>query len=469
MYLHEIADKISGRLKGPDRAFRGIFTTLGAAEAGDIVIRHWIDEKGIEIASERGVSAIITQDLRGKSSRLAEEHGLPVILVDRIENANALALSWTIERFAPSSRRVVVTGTNGKSTTTHMIHHIIETTGASSYTNTDSRSEFNTLIDPVVSQQIAEASSDGAPEFMVIEVSEVQGWLGRVMRDHARMMTAAIGPEVVVITNVAMDHIGLVESVEDVFREVAGALRAIESGVAVLNADDERVRAMAHVNPGLRVVFYGSDSHVRYDGEGIHIGGDLIIPADELPFRSEHFIQNTLAAAAACLELGFSPEDIRMGVKTYRPLKRRFSVLMTEPLVIDDFAHNPSGIRSTVRSAAANLRGRLWVVNAIRGSRGEDINVMNAAALADSLRGLNAELIVTSSSDVVDEQNRVLENERRAFLGVLDERGASYIHVEKLRDALRMVLDAAKPHDTILLLGAQGMDPAAGIIDEIRM
>jgi UDP-N-acetylmuramyl tripeptide synthase len=142
---------------------------------------------------------------------------------------------------------------------------------------------------------------------------------------------------------------------------------------------------------------------------------------------------------------------------------------MAEPLVIDDFAHNPSGIRSTVRSAAANLRGRLWVVNAIRGSRGEDINVMNAAAIADSLRGLNAELIVTSSSDVVDEQNRVLENERRAFLGVLDERGVSYIHVEKLRDTLRMVLDAAEPHDTILLLGAQGMDPAAGILDEIRM
>ncbi|NLU04209.1 MAG: Mur ligase family protein, partial [Methanothermobacter sp.] len=133
------------------------------------------------------------------------------------------------------------------------------------------------------------------------------------------------------------------------------------------------------------------------------------------------------------------------------------------------FAHNPSGLRSTGRSAAANLGGRLWGGNALRGSRGEDINVMNAAALADSLRGLNAELIVTSSSDVVDEQNRVLENERRAFLGVLDERGASYIHVEKLRDALRMVLDAAEPHDTILLLGAQGMDPAAGIIDEIRM
>ena len=467
MYLDEIAERVSGKLRGPNRAFRGIFTTLGAAKAGDIVIRHWIDETGVKIASERGVSAIITQDLRGNSARAAEDYGLPVILVDRIENANALALSWTIERFAPSSRRVVVTGTNGKSTTTHMIHHIIRTTGASSYTNTDSRSEFNTLIDPVVSQQIAEVSSNGAPEFMVIEVSEVQGWLGRVMMDHARLMTSAIGPEVVVITNVAMDHIGLVESVKDVSREVSGALRAIESGVAVLNADDERVRAMARVNPSLRVVFYGRDSHVRYDGEGIHLEDDLIIPAEELPFMGEHFIQNTLAAVAACLELGFSPEDIRQGVKTYRPLRRRFTVLMREPLVIDDFAHNPSGIRSTVKSAAANLRGRLRVVNAIRGSRGEDINVMNAAALADSLEGLDAELIVTSSSDLVDEQNRVLENERRAFLGVLDERGVSYIHVEKLRDALRMVLDAAEPDDTILLLGAQGMDPAAGVLDEI--
>ncbi|MDI9618318.1 Mur ligase family protein [Methanothermobacter sp.] len=463
MDIEEIAERVSGKLMGSGGEFRGKFTTLGAAEEGDIVIRHWIDDRGIQIASERGVAAIITQDLRSDTSK----RDVPIVLVDRIEIANALALSWTINRFASSSRRIAVTGTNGKSTTTHMINHIITTAGRSSYTNTDSRSEFNTLIDPVVAQQIAEAASKEQLEFMVIEVSEVQGWLGRVMVDHAHIMTSAIQPEMVVITNVAMDHIGLVESVDDVFREVSGALRAVNSGVAVLNSDDERVRAMADVNPLLRTVFYGSQGTVRYSGDGIYCGDDLVIQTDELPFTGEHFIQNTLAAVTAALELGFSYEDVRIGVKTYRPLKRRFTLLMDNPRVIDDFAHNPDGIRATVKSAASGLKGRLWVVNAIRGSRGEDINIMNAEALADSVKGLDVELVITSSSDLVDEQNRVLENERRVFLGVLDENGIGYTHIENLRDALRKVLESAKPNDTVLLLGAQGMDPASEVIEDL--
>lgn len=92
---------------------------------------------------------------------------------------------------------------------------------------------------------------------------------------------------------------------------------------------------------------------------------------------------------------------------------------------------------------------------------------MNAEALADSLKGLDIELVVTSSSDLVDEQNRVLENERRVFLGVLDENGIRYTHIENLRDALRRVLENAKPSDTVLLLGAQGMDPAAEVIADL--
>ncbi|MDI6842179.1 MAG: Mur ligase family protein [Methanothermobacter wolfeii] len=460
MRLGELAEKVSGKLIGDDAEFRGRFTTLGGAREGDVVIRHWIDDKGVKIASEKGVSAIITQDPRGEASEL---HEVPLILVDRIEVANAFALSWSVKNFAPSSRRVIVTGTNGKSTTTHMITHILRESGRSAYTNTDSRSEFNTLIDPVVSQQISES---GSPEFLIIEVSEVQGWLGRVMRDHAYMMASAVEPEMAVITNVAMDHIGLVDSLDDVFREVSGAVRALKEGVAVLNADDPRVREMADINPHARAVFYGSGTEVRYD-EGIYCGDELLVSPHELPLRGEHFIQNTLAAVAACRGLRLSLDDIRDGVRTYRPLKRRFSVLMEKPLVIDDFAHNPDGIRSTVRSALKTLKGRLWVVNAIRGSRGEEINLLNAGALAESLKGAGAELIVTASSDLVDKQNTVLENERRAFLGVLEDNGIEYRYIETLRESLKTVLDAASPSDTVLLLGAQGMDPASKVLKEI--
>ena len=100
-----------------------------------------------------------------------------------------------------------------------MIYKILNLAGYSTYTNTDAKSEFNTLIDPVVAVQIAEFEdiNNESIEAMVIEVSEVQGWLDKLMKDHACMMTSAIDPDVLVITNVGLDHIGLVNSIDETF------------------------------------------------------------------------------------------------------------------------------------------------------------------------------------------------------------------------------------------------------------
>ena len=87
------------------------------------------------------------------------------------------------------------------------------------------------MIDPVVANQIAEFEyvSGEKIQAMVIEVSEVQGWLDKLMKDHAYLMTAAVDPNVLVITNVGLDHIGLVNSIEETFNEIYGSLEAISS------------------------------------------------------------------------------------------------------------------------------------------------------------------------------------------------------------------------------------------------
>ena len=112
-----------------------------------------------------------------------------------------------------------------------MIYTILKNAGYSTYTNTDAKSEFNTLIDPVVAKQIAEFESLTGERIqaMVVEVSEVQGWLDKLMKDHARLMTSAVDPDVLVITNISLDHIGLVNSIEETFNEIYGSLEAISS------------------------------------------------------------------------------------------------------------------------------------------------------------------------------------------------------------------------------------------------
>ena len=55
------------------------------------------------------------------------------------------------------------------------------------------------------------------------------------------------------------------------------------------------------------------------------------------------------ASIAACLAINIPKDVIINGIKSYSPLKRRFSILNQKPLIIDDFAHNPDGIKATIK------------------------------------------------------------------------------------------------------------------------
>lgn len=462
----KLAQKCQGKLIGINQIVNGKFNILKDAGKGDMVVRHWIDETGVEIASRNGASCIITQNTRGNALQIAEKFKIPIILTERIELINALAIRWALETYAPNTLRIVVTGTNGKSTTTHMIHTILKEAGYTAHTNTDSESEFNTLIDPMVAKQIAEFEGD--LEAVVLEVSEVQGWDDRNMEDHAHLMTRAIQPQVVVLTNVALDHIGLVNSLEEASREISSALKGFKGDCVVLNHDDPLIRDMQSMVPSTsKVVFYGSRTNVEFRKEGIFFQGKLLIPLEDLPFKSPHFIQNTLAAVSTALALKITPEVIRRAVSSYQPLKRRFTVLGTDPLIIDDFAHNPEGIKATIKSAADLASGKFHLVCAIRGSRGESLNQLNAQAVAKSIKEVKYNLIITSSQDVVDNANWVKPSEKKVFIEVLQKEGINYIHYDTLIEALKKALKSAKNNETILLIGAQGMDPASDVLQNI--
>jgi len=137
-------------------------------------------------------------------------------------------------------------------------------------------------------------------------------------------------------------------------------------------------------------------------------------------------------------------------------------------LIYDDFAHNPDGIRLTISETVKMLPDgqKLYVVCSIRGSRGVEINQLNVEALVESM-GDNIELVLSSSNDVVDSLNWVEDDEREVFFKTLDENNIQYVHYENLKDCLSETYDKADDDDIILLIGAQGMDPAESILRDI--
>lgn len=471
----ELVKAVDGKIVGNDEffsidGFTGRFTFLNDAHTGDIVVRHWINGTGIEMAFNKNIACLITQNPKDGAIEAAERLNFPLIITDKIELANAYALSHSIDKYSPTSTNIVITGTNGKSTTSHMIYHILNNAGYHVLTNTDSESEFNTLIDPMVSKLISdEVKANGKLDYLVIEVSEVQGWLGKLMENHAALMSKAIRPKVGVITNIAMDHIGLVNSIEDVYDEIKAVPEAIGDGVTVLNHDDEWVMKLDAENP-----FYTSMSplddgnSVYFDGENIIHDNNPILSIDELPFKGSHFIQNILSAIGACISLDIEMDKIVDGVKSYKALNRRFAKLNDKPLIIDDFAHNPDGIKATISETLKMLpeNQKLYVACAIRGSRGVEINQLNVDALVESMTD-DMELYLSSSNDVVNDLNFVEDDEREVFFNTLNENGIAYVHFDNLKDCLGDICSKAGENDVILLIGAQGMDPAESLLNDI--
>ena len=473
--INDLAEYVEGKIVGNNEffsidGFTGKFTFLNDAHTGDIVIRHWINAAGVEIAFDKNIACLITQTPKDGAIETANRLNFPLIITDKIELANAYALSHTIKKYSPFSTNVVITGTNGKSTTSHLIYHILKNAGYRVLTNTDSESEFNTLIDPMVSKLIFdEIKTNGELDYLVIEISEVQGWLGKLMKNHAALMSEAVNPEVGVITNIAMDHIGLVNSIEEVFDEIKAVPKTIGEGITILNYDDELVCKLDAQNP-----FYTSmsrldkDNAVYFDGNAIVYKNNSILTIDELPFKGNHFIQNILSAIGACISLQIDINKIIEGVKTYKPLNRRFVQLNDEPLIIDDFAHNPDGIKATISETLKLLspNQKLHVVCAIRGSRGVEINQLNVNALVESMND-DIELYLSSSNDVVNELNHVEEEEREVFFNTLNQNNIKYIHFSDLKTCLSEVYKKADKKDIILLIGAQGMDPAESLLKDI--
>ena len=100
MEIQELVDAINGTLVGNDEffsidGFTGKFTFLNDAHTGDIVIRHWINGKGIQMAFDKNIACLITRTPKDCAVEMAEKLNFPLIITDRIELANAYALPQT--------------------------------------------------------------------------------------------------------------------------------------------------------------------------------------------------------------------------------------------------------------------------------------------------------------------------------------------------------------------------------------
>ena len=261
-----------------------------------------------------------------------------------------------------------ITGTNGKTTTTRLIAHILKVSGcAVGFTTTDGTYIQNNQIvsgdntGPVSAQLVLK---DPSVQVAVLETARggiIRSGLGY---DHC---------DIAVVTNVAADHLGLkdINTLEDLARVKAVVPRSVSpKGFAVLNAEDENVYRMRKSVEG-KVVLFSMDENNENIRRNARRGGISCVyengyitilkgkwkvrveKAIDIPLtyggRADFMIQNVLAATLACFVHGVSLEDIRGGLTSFTPSTaqtpgRMNFVEMGNFTVLMDFAHNPAGL-----------------------------------------------------------------------------------------------------------------------------
>jgi cyanophycin synthetase len=293
---------------------------------------------------------------------------------------------------------IAITGTNGKTTTTRLISHIVKNNGFRvGFTTSDGIYIQNHLMEkgdttgPISAEYILK---DPNVEFAVLETAR-----GGILRSGLGFSRCDIG----VITNIQEDHLGIsdIHDLKDLSRVKSVVVDSVKKdGWAVLNGEDENCLEIAN-SLRCNVALFSLDEnapaiveHCKAGGiAAIYENGFITIKKGDWKFRVERathipltmngkakfMIANVLAATLASYLYGFKTEDIKLSLATFLPgaaqTPGRMNIFeFSKFKVMIDFAHNPNGYRGIedfMKSVDATRK--IGIISGVGDRRDEDI------------------------------------------------------------------------------------------------
>ncbi len=337
---------------------------------------------------------------------LARARGIPVW--------SEIELAWRFLR----GKFVAITGSNGKTTTTSLVAHILNTAGIATLVG-------GNIGVPLLSR--VESSTDSS-----VTVAEVSSFQLETIQD--------LRPEIGVLLNLTPDHLDRHESFEEYARAKMRLFEnQLDRDAAVLNADDPEVTRRMPSKPHIywfsrqKRVAEGAfvrDDEIIFRAEGLEIA---LARRSGIPLRGDHNLENVLAACAASHLAGAPPEAIASGVKTFRAVEHRL-----------EFVAEIGGVEFYNDSKATNVDAALKAVEAFPGPLivilgGKDKG-SPYAPLREPLRqrARAALLIGTAAEKIASDLHDVVAVERA---GTLDR-------------AVKIAMERARPGDVVLLAPA---------------
>jgi len=408
-------------------------------------------------AVARGAVALVVQRPLGL--------GVPELLVEDVRAAMAVAAARLHGDPTAELPVVGITGTSGKTTTTHIVRHLLEAAGrpcgllggVTAVVGGEERSAVRTTPEAIDLQATFRAMLEAGDRACAMEVSSHALTLRRVDGIHF----AAAG-----FTNLSQDHLDFHPDMESYFAAKLRLFDEFDVGCAIVVIDDEWGRRLAaHVQGAVTVSLERpADWQALEHCSGL--GGNAFTvrsPAGEaavdLPLRGRFNTANALVALAAGDALGLGLTEMAAALADVVPVPGRVQAVDEGQgfALLVDYAHKPGALEKVLASARELASGRVLVVFGAGGDRDRVKRPLMgeiAARLADHV-------IVTSDNPRSEPPEAIIEE----ILGGVPG-GAS--HVERDSDrraAIARAVELAEPGDVVVIAGKgheQGQELAGG-------
>jgi UDP-N-acetylmuramoyl-L-alanyl-D-glutamate--2,6-diaminopimelate ligase len=412
----------------------------------------------IEDAVHQGARAVVLEDDRAVPDSFFLHNDVIKIVVGNSRRALARI---SANYFGHPSRRLRllgVTGTNGKTTSTHLLKSILENTGEKvgligtieykvgkevipAVHTTPESLELNELLDTMV--------KNGCRS-VVMEVSS-----------HALALDRVFGfdYQLALFTNLTQDHLDFHGTMDAYFNAKKILFDGLsKQSVAVTNLDDERGLSMVSETKARRVT-YGVEKHgdvtvgkvkvgvdgisldVKYDGESMSLTS---------PLTGRFNVYNLVGVTASALALGIGAGDVRKGVERVKSVRGRFERIVSPDgwTAIIDYAHTPDALRKTLEAIretrSGNQQGKIITVFGCGGDRDRE----KRSQMGKIASELSDVTIVTSDNPRHEDPERIIDE----ILKGIQSR-AKVMRIADRREAIIAGLDMAHRGDVILVAG----------------
>ncbi|HEX8923555.1 MAG TPA: UDP-N-acetylmuramoyl-L-alanyl-D-glutamate--2,6-diaminopimelate ligase [Patescibacteria group bacterium] len=380
-------------------------------------------------------------------------------------------------RYGFPARKLIligVTGTDGKTTTATLIHHVLQQNGykAGLITTIGAKigdKEFNTGLhttspDPSLLQKLFSDMVHAGLDYAVCEVTS-----------HALDQYRYWGCnfEVSLITNISHEHLDYHKTIKSYIRSKARLF--IQSKVSVLNRDDisfKIIKDLITSDP----ISYSIENKSDYQAKNIKLSDDSLefsVDDERIVTDSpyEYQVYNILAALAVCRHIGVSSTDFSKNIRHFPDTKGRREEVANEYGIrtIVDFAHTPAALDSTLSSLKKVTKGKLIVIFGATGGRDKTKrpsmgkNVTEIADIAivtaddtrtEDVNDINRQII--SGVDLTKVQYH--ENSDISDGSVTDIRKnlskhCQLFNIPNRQDAFNLAVKLAVPGDTIIACG----------------